>query len=383
MVDAIRVLELLVSTDVGGGPSHVRDLAAHLPPGEFALTVAGPRRGADATLGGARFETVATDRLSPTVARRVSRLLREGGFALVHSHGKGAGLYARLAARRAGVPAVHTFHGIHYAQYPPGMRAAYLGMERWLARRTHTLIHVSASEAAEAARLGLAPPGRSRVIVNGIDAAQVRARARAAPLDRRALGLPADARGVVGTVARLEPVKRVDLLLEAMARLLAGRPDAALLVVGDGPAAGALRQRARALGIEGRTAWAGAMPDAVRCLPAVDVFASASRGEGLPLALLEAMACGLPVVATRVPGHGDVVVDGDTGLLTDPDGPAGLAEALARVLADPAWARGLGEAGRERVERQFSARRMASEVAEVYRAAVASFRGRSAQTPVV
>ena len=365
----IRVLQLVVSTGLGGGPAHVRDLCAGLPPGEFEVTVAGPRAAGDGEAGLPALE-VATDRLAfpPGPLARVVGIVRRRRIDVVHSHGKGAGLYGRLAARWAGAAAVHTFHGLHHEGYGRAGGAAYLALERALARLTHTVIHVSRSQAAEAAALGLAPAGRARVVVNGIDAARVRALARDAAITRAALGLPAGAR-VVGTVARLDRVKALDVLLAGVARLARGVPDAVLLVVGDGPEGAALRARAAALGLGPRVIWAGALPDAARCLPALDVWASASRREGLPLGLLEAMACALPVVATRVPGHVDAVEDEATGLLVPADDPEALAQALTRVLADPARARAMGEAGRDRVDREFSAARMAEETAAVYQAA--------------
>jgi glycosyltransferase involved in cell wall biosynthesis len=365
MADPIRVLELLVSTDLGGGPAHVRDLIANLPREEFAVTVAAPGGGPYAAIFralGAEFVDMPCDRLSIRTLARVKRLVRAAGIRVVHSHGKGAGFYGRLAARAAGVPAVHTFHGIHYRGYPVGVRLAYLGLERWLAAMSRVVIHVSESQAREAEALGLAPPGRTAVIVNGVDAGRLRA---LRPLSRAELGLEPGAL-VAGTIARFDPVKGLDVLLDAFARLPA--PDGRLLIVGDGPRARRLRTRTKELGIERRVVFGGFVPEAARCLPALDLYVSASRGEGLPLSVLEAMASGVPIVATRVPGHIDAVEDGVTGLLVPVDDPAALASAMAALLADPARRATLGAAGRRRVEECFTVARMARELAALYRA---------------
>jgi glycosyltransferase involved in cell wall biosynthesis len=366
----IGVLELLVSSQLGGGPAHVEDVIRRLDPGEFAVTVGVPAGGPFLErfrAAGAEVVEVAADRLSPRTLARVTRLVRDRGASVVHSHGKGAGLYGRLAARRAGAAAVHTFHGLHYAGYPPGARAAYLAMERALVRRSHTVIHVSASQAEAARPLGLAPADCARVIVNGIDAARVEAGLLARERARAELGVPPSG-AVLGTVARFDPVKGLEILLEAVTRL----PGAALVLIGDGPEAGALRARARRLGIQARVVFAGARPDASRWFAALDAYVSASRGEGLPLALVEAMAAGLPVVASRVAGHTDTVEHGKTGTLVPVDDAAALAGAAAAFLADPPSARAAGAAGRARARSEFAADRMAAEVAEVYRRAAAA-----------
>src|ERR1700731_2648597 len=168
----LRVLELLVSTELGGGPAHVRDLVNLLPPDEFQVTVGAPAGGPDTqgfSSSGSGFVDLPCDRLVPGLVRRVTRVIRERGIQIVHSHGKGAGVYGRLAARRAGIAAVHTFHGIHFRGHPIGLRSGYLALERWLTGTTQAIIHVSESQAREADDLGLAPPGRTHVIVNGID----------------------------------------------------------------------------------------------------------------------------------------------------------------------------------------------------------------------
>ncbi|MBI2526459.1 MAG: glycosyltransferase [Candidatus Rokubacteria bacterium] len=371
----IRVLELLVSSELGGGPAHVRDVIARLPRTEFAVSVGTPGGGPYVETFrqlGAHVVEVASDRLSPGALSAVVRLVRRHGIRLVHSHGKGAGLYGRLGARAVGIPAIHTFHGLHYSGYPPGLRWGYLALERGLARLTHTLVHVSESQAREARALGLSPVNRSRVIVNGIDLARVRALAGERPLTREALGLPPRAL-VIGTIARFDPVKALGVLLEGLSALAARFPSVALLLVGQGGGERELRARAAALGVHGRVVFAGAIPDAARCLPAMDVYASASLGEGLPLTLLEAMACEVPVVATRVPGHVDVVEEGVTGLLVPARDPRALAAAVGALLGDDARRGVMGAEGRARVARHFSADRMAAEVATLYREVLRAF----------
>ena len=231
------------------------------------------------------------------------------------------------------------------------------------------MVHVSESQAAEARALGLAPAGRTRVIVNGIDAAFVRAAAARAPISRAMLTLRPDAL-VLATVARFDPVKRLEVLVRALPLLVARVPEAQLLIVGDGPEREALRALARRLAPGDRVVFAGAIPDAARVLPLVDLYVTASRREGLPLAVLEAMACGLPVLATEAPGHVDAVEPEVTGRLVPVDDAPGLAAAAALLLRDPALRARMGRAGRERVEQRFSRARVLGEIADLYREAV-------------
>jgi glycosyltransferase involved in cell wall biosynthesis len=363
----VRVLELLVSTDLGGGPAHVRDLIAGLAGPEFRFILGGPAGGAflpALTAAGADFEPIAADRLSLGALRDTIRLARARRIQVIHSHGKGAGLYGRIAARLTGAASIHTFHGIH----PAGYGGLYLRLEHALARWSFAVVHVSASQAADARALGLAPAGRTRVIVNGIDAAFVRSAAARAPMSRATLGLRPDAL-VLATVARFDAVKRLEVLLRALPLLMAPVPEAQLLIVGDGPERDALHALARTLALGDRVVFAGAIPDAARVLPLVDLYVTASRREGLPTAVLEAMACGLPVLATEAPGHVDAVEREVTGRLVPLDDAPGLAAAAALLLRDPALRARMGQAGRERVEQRFARSRVLAEIAALYREA--------------
>src|SRR5207247_1292249 len=174
------------------------------------------------------------------------RLIRRLGIEVVHTHGKGAGLHGRLAARWTGVAAVHTFHGIHYERYRRPLQALYLGLERRLGRWTHTVIHVSPTQEAEARRLGLAAPGRGATVINGVDLDEQDRSLAASPLTRADLGLRPGL-AALGSVARFDPVKRLDALVEALQ--FSNRRDVALLLVGDGPEAARLRRRVAAAGL--------------------------------------------------------------------------------------------------------------------------------------
>ncbi len=372
----IRVLHLLVTTSPGGGPKHVFDLVRNLPSDEFEVTIAAPRDGVFYD----RFSELGINMVELPLSRLGVRhlpltmqLVRGHRIDIVHTHGKGPGLYGRLAARAFGIPAIHTFHGIHYGSYSRFGQDLYLALERRLSRLTHTVINVSRSQEVEGLALGLFRPEQSVVVVNGIDVEELE-RARQSPIRRETLGLaPGDF--VLGCVSRWDPVKRLEILLEAVRRLASRVPRLVLLLVGGGGEEARIRRIVAEIGLGDRVIFTGFLGSPARVYGILDLYVATSLKEGLPLAPLEAMCAGVPVVATDVPGHRDVVVRDRTGLLVPPEDSAALAEAIAGLVADPERRRLMGEAGRQRVLDHFGIRSMADRTADVYRAAVASTGG--------
>lgn len=282
----------------------------------------------------------------PSARAAIRRAAREG--AVLFGTGYFSGLLVRLAARRGKDRVVHLV-GV----MPSAAGGSALAKALRRAADGATLARVDAFAAsappiaAELRALGAAPE-KIRVIANAIDVDAIRA-AAARPLPE---GFPAGA--VVGCVARLETVKGVEFLIRAMA----GVREARLALVGVGALDTSLRLLAASLGLEDRVQFLGWAPDAAPVLNASAVVALPSLAEGLPLVALEAMALGRPVVATAVGGTPEAVEDGVTGRLVPPADPAALAAALRDVLADPARAAAMGEAGRKRVGERFGIARM-------------------------
>ena len=359
-----RVLQLVVSTQPGGGPQHVLALTGWLRATGWRCLVAGPRDGAlfeRFVESGVETVELATNRFRPGTLVALRRLASERDVRLIHSHGKGAGLYGRLVARLLGVPAVHTFHGLHFEAYGALRRAAYLALERRLSRWTRVVVNVSHAQEAEGLALRLFERGQSRVVVNGVDVARLGATALDRWDARKALGLPA-AGPVVGCAARFDRVKRLDTLLRAVARV----PDTTLRVVlvGRGDEAARLRALAASLGLGGRAVFPGEILDAARVFPAFDVYAAPSAKEGMPLAVLEAMALGVPVLASDIPAHRETLGDASPGLVAGT--PEALGAALGGLLADPEARRALGAEQRTRARSEFDARQMLAAVEAIY-----------------
>ena len=367
----IRVLELLVTTSPGGGPKHVWDLVQHLPRSEFDLVIGAPRDGTFFDRFRDRGLEVVEFPRSSLGARHfhlTRRLISRLDIDVVHTHGTGPGCYGRLVARWMRVPAIHTFHGLHYSGYSPLSRHLYLALERQLARGSHTIINVSRSQHLEGLGLRLFRPEQSVVIVNGVDIEGMERVLLESPIRRESLGLTA-ADVVIGCVSRFDPVQRIELLVEALRRLRARFPRLVLVLVGGGGEQQRIRRLVFEGGVSEQVIFTGFLESPARIQPVLDLYVASSRKEGLPPSILEAMAAGLAVVATDVPGHRDVVVPGETGLLVTPEDPAALADAIAALLTDPARRKSLGQAGRERVRQEFSISAMVDATAAAYRRA--------------
>jgi glycosyltransferase involved in cell wall biosynthesis len=290
---------------------------------------------------------------------RLRMLFGHRAFDVVHTHTAKAGVVGRLAAHRAGVPRlVHTYHGFPFHEFQAApRRRAYVRIERWLGQVTDLALCVGTGVAVEAVRRQLISPERIRTIgvvadgpvvhgpmVDGpVPSRDARARARAA------LGLPADAT-VVGTVGRLTYQKAPEDFLAALQAL--GRPGVIGVWVGDGELAGQIAAQAREIPSV-RVLLAGQRANIAELLPAFDVFVLSSRYEGLPTAVVEAMLCGIPVVATAVNSVGDVVVPGETGLLVPPGHPALMAGAVGFLLDSPGTASRMAAAARARLGQRF------------------------------
>ncbi|MBI3828178.1 MAG: glycosyltransferase family 4 protein [Planctomycetes bacterium] len=297
----------------------------------------------------------------------IKRFIRELAPQLVHTHSSKAGFLGRLAAHAAGVPRiVHTAHVFPF-QWATGLKGFfYTKLERYAARRCHAIVCVGASQREEALRIGLAPTEKVLLIPNGVEIPPPASLEEIAALRMR-LQLPAKA-PVVGMVARLAPQKGVRPFLEAAAQVVRARPDAIFVLAGGGPLEEEARARAAALGLTaGQFRFLGHVEDAERLYPAFDVLALSSLYEGLPYVLLEAMARGVPVVATDVQGSRDVIEHGVSGLLARPGNAADLAAKLSALLGDRSQREKLSGAALARVRERFSLEQFAAGHRKLYR----------------
>jgi glycosyltransferase involved in cell wall biosynthesis len=287
--------------------------------------------------------------VDPRLAWRVARAVRAGRPDLVHTHLVHADVYGALNTRTL----VSTKHNDD-----PFRAGAFRFVERALARRAARVVAITDSlRRFQMERVGI--PARKLVTIHyGLD--ELPPAWGTNPAD----DVPADAR-VLLAVCRLERQKGLDVALRALAAVRSRHPDVELVVLGEGPERDALDALAGELGMPLRLL--GRVPDVAAWLRRATMLVHPVRWEGFGLAVLEAMVAGVPVVASRVSSLPELVADGETGVLVEPDDPAALAAGIERVLAAPAQ---LGAAGKQRAAAEFSVARMADATVALYESVV-------------
>lgn len=298
--------------------------------------------------------------------RELIREFKIGRFEIIHTHKYKDTILAAPAARKAGVPyVVRTVHGLREPFH--GLQSLKMNVYELIEHRIHkhcvdAIIAVSSQIQDKLERERVV--GTIVCVKNGLDLD-----AFPSQIDRNRkraeIGVAADA-CLIGAVGRLTPVKGLEYLLRAARILLSRQCRVQVAIVGDGSLRGALEQQARDLGIVGNIVFLGHREDTQELMFALDIFALPSLSEGIPMALLEAMAAGRAVVASRVGGIPEVIHDGVEGFLVEPRDVQGFADKCLQLIESPDLAGRVGHAARKRVEENFSARGMAQQVTALY-----------------
>lgn len=385
----IPVVRIITRLNIGGPSIQAASLSSALTARGFTTTLVhgqlGPGEGDMSYLVAPGVATV----FVPTLARAIQPLadvralftvlgeLRRRRPQIVHTHMAKAGLIGRVAATlynvtRGQAPRarlVHTYHGhVLEGYFSPLKTSLFIALERLMARATDAIIAIAPAirtELLDGYRIGRA--SQYHVIPLGFDlspfaAVDAAARVRA----RQELGIAPGA-PVVTTVGRLTSIKQHARLLE-FARTLADRhPNLVLLLVGDGELRADLEAQASRLGLGANVRFLGWRRDLATIYAATDVFALPSRNEGTPVALIEAMATGVPGVATDVGGVGTVIADGTMGIRVSLDDAAAFVEGVLRLLANPGEAAAMGARGRDHVMARFDSRRLIDDIERLYR----------------
>jgi glycosyltransferase involved in cell wall biosynthesis len=366
----MRIVQLLTQPD-GGPADHAMDVAREIARRGHESHIVGPCAGLSARVAHPHVmshDVTMSSKRDLRGARAIAAALREIHPDVLHCQDRRAGLIGRVVGRATGVPAlVYTLHGVAdgLSDLVAGnARAArrrgrdgwyYLTGERLLCRATRARMVVPSHAVARFAvdHIGL-DAGVVDVVPNGVDVA------RFSPRPRPNGSLTAIWLGVMAQV------KRLDTLVEALAEV----PELELLLVGSGPERDAVEKAACERGVAGRVAFRGRVADPASGFAEADLFVLPSAAENCPLALLQAMACGLPVVASRVGGVPEIVRDGVDGLLVPPGQVAALASALRTLVADSARRRAMGGHARQRVIRHYTLQTCVDGLLDTYRKAL-------------
>jgi glycosyltransferase involved in cell wall biosynthesis len=307
-------------------------------------------------------------------AWRLARFLRQERVDLVHAHQYTPFFYAAAARwlyRRP--PVIFTEHGRHYPDYP---RRKRILLNRFLLERRDRVVGVGqAVRSALIANEGL-PADRVEVIWNGVDLAPFANGLCRRQAVRKEIGVEG-ACLVLLLVARFDYLKDHATAVRTLGRVVHQLPGAQLVLIGDGPGRRAIEESIREQNVADHVRLLGARTDVARLMPAADIFLLTSISEGIPLTVIEAMAAGLPVVATRAGGVPEVVDDGCSGLLAPVGDDAALAEHVIRLASDPQVRQQMGEHGRRRARELFAEEKMHASYLRLYRDTIADRQGRA------
>ncbi len=364
---SLRLLYIIDSLRIGGAETLLLDLldeaqkrgdqakVAYFTPGPLEEEVA--RRGVDAV------------RLSqhglrdPRAMLRALRLMRDWNPNIVHTHLTKSDLVGQLAARCLSRHRVMTLHNTD----PWRKKRVLSGVFRTITSGADACLAVTENVADHVAHYGGYKRDRIEVVENGVDLDRFSA-GQAQPMDLSRFGVPKNA-VVLAKIGRITAQKDHENFLQAISQLRDQNQNMHALIVGDGELSGVVRERAHSLGLgDDQLTFTGNLRDMPGLLAAIDIFVLASKWEGLPMALLEAMAAEVPVVSTAVGGIPDLIKDGINGILVAPSDPSALADALEHMIADADARKLLGEVGRDTVESRYSGAAMMDRLWSIYNA---------------
>lgn len=303
-----------------------------------------------------------SSRVDFATIRKIRSFIKENSIDVVHSHGYKSNIYAYLACTKTGARLVTTCHNWINAS---SKMSLYTRLDKFFLKRFDAVAAVSDDVARQALEAGVKPE-KLRIIGNGISIEKFRVSGGAREKTRRALGVPAGA-SVIGTVGRLSPEKGYDLLLKAAREVCGKKDDCFFVIAGDGPQRQPLEELSRELGTDKRVVFAGKRTDIPEVLSAMDLFVLSSLTEGQPMALLEAMAAGVPAVSTSVGDVPKILRNGEAGLIVPPSDCKALAGAILKALDDPELAARLSASAMRTVKELYSSERMAAEYRACYK----------------
>lgn len=376
----MKIAQVITRLDWGGSPDIFRILCSYLDPNLYDITL---------IIGDTKHPTPKTSEflkrfngrtvIVPQLRRDINpafdiaafwslySIFRKGRFDIVHTHTAKAGALGRLAASLARTPVIiHTPHGHNlYGYFNQRTSAIIARTEKFLTRFTDEIIALTELERSDYTASGVATAGKVSVIYQGLELDKLTRDWKSACSLKNTFKIRPEDR-VVGMVGRLEPVKGSPVFIEAAARIAKLCPNVKFIIAGEGSLRDVMEKRARELGIGDAAIFAGWREDIPDMISLMDVMVLPSLNEAVGIALIEAQAEGVPVVASRVGGIPEVVKDRKTGILVPPSDAAAIADAVLSLLGDKPKCAAMGEAGKAWVRDRFRAEDMADKTSALY-----------------
>ncbi|MBT6049820.1 MAG: glycosyltransferase [Candidatus Scalindua sp.] len=359
-----RILFISLRSDYGGGPTHMFDIVTHLN-SSFGKYVACPiqkpfynmYKGKNIKLFSLPVRTFSLFRFVELVW-----FAKRNYIDIIHSHGKGAGVYSRVLGLLIGKPVIHTFHGIHYKRYSYLKQKLYFIIERIMSWFTWSIINVSVAEHEEGMRLKLFPKSKAQVIYNGVNIREIRSSSMEIELRDLINSIKKD-NTLICTVARFDYVKGIDVAIQAMKSLKKYHKNFKYILIGDGELKKAIIKEINDCRLNNQILLLGFRDDVPGILKMMDIYLSPSREESMSLTLLEAKSSGLPIVATDIPGNRDLIKG---GLLARSEDPLDIASKINMLINDPELKYKLSKEGKIDVKESYTLERMIRNTENLY-----------------
>lgn len=360
-----KILYIILRSDLGGGSLHVNQLIDKLN-NSFDLYCASPidkpfGENWRSILGQDNFFELPHRYFSIKKVFSLSRFVRQNKIELVHSHGKGAGVYSRLLKLlNNSMKVIHTFHGFHPYTNKVSNKI-YIGFERIFGRFTDLFINVSNGERRLCLNYKIISPNNSVIIYNGVEE-NCNIKISKSEL-RKKLSLDSD-KIIIVSVNRFDPHKNLSMILDIAERLQTNK-NFLFLLIGDGEERDKLQNKAKLLNLN-NIYFAGFKENALDYMVASDIYISTSLGEALGYSIIESQMIGLPVIASNVLGHNEILIDGINGLLFDLGNIEQAKTQILELSEDDSKAKKLAENGRIKFEKNFTLEAMITSIKEIY-----------------
>lgn len=358
----LKILMITVRADFGGGPEHLFRLISNLSE-KVTIYIAAPDdvpyfTKYAALVGNKNMIRIPHREFKVKDLFRLEEFVRKNGIDLIHSHGKGGGIYSRLLHLMTGKPVIHTFHGLHIDKYTKIQAKLYIWLERFFSSLTTQHIAVSQGEYNRVMKLKLASSLKTSLIENGV----------VIPEDTVSEDVfDSEVKNIL-TITRFDFAKNSELLIPILERLIELKEIITFrfVLVGTGENLEDFKNKVGLKGLSNYFVFAGTTEDISKYYLTSFCYISTSRWEGLPLSVMEAMAAGLPVIATNVTGNNDLIENESTGFLYNLDEPEKAAELIVNLCKNKTkWSK-ISEASRNKISANYSVIRMAQQTEKLY-----------------